>query len=167
MSLIDPAEIEDRDDGGEAISLGRAANTMLTGLRMMVVGRGECPALRRLFVELCGPRGEEALIGLFVIVKQVAFRSRRRLSVHAPGCAAISSDELIFLSALAAAQQPETDGQGRERLWLASLLGAGADKVVSGSLRSLAGLLASAGQTLDMDDWRPGPCLRARPRSVH
>ena len=165
MTLTYPAEAY--DDRGEAISLDPAAHALLTGLRMIVVGRGECPALRRIFVEVCGASGDEAVTSLFVVVKQVAFRSRRKLSVHAPGCRGISSDELIFLSALAAAQQPEINGQGRERLWLASLLGTEADGAIAGSLRSLAGLLSSAGLRLDMDDWRPAFGHYDRSRSLH
>ena len=74
---------------------------------------------------------------------------------------------MIFLSALAAAQQPEIDGQGRERLWLSSLLAASADGAIAASLRSLASILASAGQNLDMEDWRPGARFQAPPRSLH
>lgn len=164
MALLDSAE---GPDDGEMISLDRAPHTLLMGLRMIVVGRAECPVLRRMFVELCGPSGDEALTSLFVIVKLVAFRSRRRLSVHAPGCPAISSDELIFLSALAAAQRPEIEGHASEGLWLSSLIGAEADSALSGSLRALAGLLTAADQSLDMDGCRPAASAHGQRRSLH
>jgi hypothetical protein len=57
-------------------------------------------------------------------------------------------------------------GEGRERLWLSSLLGASADGASAGPLRSLGALLASAGQHLDMDDWRPRARASPQPRSA-
>ena len=123
------------------IELDEAAHVLLSGMRAIAVGRGECPALRRRFSELCGPSGDEALNVLFVFMKQLAFCGRRRLRVHMPGCCAVSSDELIFLSAIAAAQEGAGAGDGGDRRWLSSLTGEEADQALAKARRQWRGKL--------------------------
>jgi hypothetical protein len=127
------------DEPSEAIELDETAHALLWGLRAIVVGRGDCPALRRAFLDLCGDQGDEALSALFVIIKQLAFRSRRRLSVHLPGCCAISGDELRFLSIVASAQTAEKESSA----WLAGLIGSDVDLTLSRSIGVLANILLS------------------------
>lgn len=95
-----------------------------------------------------GDFADDALNTLFVLVKQIAFKSRRRLRVHAPGCSAISGDELLFLGAIAAAQTEEAEEP--ERLWLSRLIGQDADPGLVASVRALARVLAMNGQRLSL-----------------
>ncbi len=94
-----------------------------------------------------GDFADDALNTLFVLVKQIAFKSRRRLRVHAPGCSAISGDELLFLGAIAAAQTEEAEEPERSR---SRLIGQDADPGLAASVRALARVLAMNGQRLSL-----------------
>lgn len=148
----------------EPVELDQAEHILLWAIRAIAIGRSDCAGLRHAFRDLCGPVGDEALTTLFVLVKQLAFRSRRRLRLHAPGCSGISGDELMLLAAVAAAQGPVRDGAILpEAPWLSQLIGAEADSSLIASARALAGLLARSGCRLIAGELRRPGAAALRP----
>lgn len=136
----------------QPIELSRAEHLVLRAVRAFVVGRGDCLTLRHTLAALCGAQTDQTLGALMVAVRLLALRSRRRLSVHLPGCGAISGDELMLLAALAAAQA-RAGGSGRPACpWIARLIGAPADPSLCAAFEAVGQLLAASGQQLTVRD---------------
>ena len=159
--------LEDPDLSPEPVELDEAGHVLLCGMRAIAVGRSECPTLRRMFGDLCGSSGEEALNILFVVIKQLAFTSKRRLCVHVPGCRRISRDEMMFLSALAAAQDDGAGAAPCTRLWLSRLTGREADASLVRSLGVLAGVLNANGRHIALSDPLEAAAAPGRSVAVH
>lgn len=95
--------------------------------------------LRAMFGQACGPLADQALTALFVLVKQLGWRGRRRLKLHAPGCAKITGDEMLLLAAFASAQAE--DGGRSLGLWLERLTDAPPEPPLEASVRMIADIL--------------------------
>jgi len=90
-------------------ALDRPERLLLWGLRAIAIGRSECPGLAHAFFAAWGYRGGQVLGACYVLVKCIALSGRRRLSVHVPGCNAMTPDEAGVLKVIAAAQVPDGD----------------------------------------------------------
>ena len=130
-----------RDDAETPIELDFPAHAVLLGVRAIAVGRGDCPLLKQRFTELCGPLADRTLSTLFIVVKLLALKSRRRLSVHVPGCAGISGDEIMLLAAIAQAQSRPGPAQPNSS-WMARLTGGVFDPALERSVAEVAELLS-------------------------
>jgi hypothetical protein len=160
------------EDPAEPVELDFAHHVLLTGVRALIVGRGDCVVVRRAFGELCGPRADQMLGTLYLVVKLLAFASRRRLRVHLPGCSAVSQDELMLLSAFTEAQGWAPHPAGRRApqagSWIERLTGAERDRALDAAMADLADLLALSGRRLErLDlDCNPDAAEPAR-RTLH
>ena len=142
----------DHDTSIEPVELDGAGHALLSGLRAIAVGRAECPAVRRMFADLFGRSGNEALNVLFVFVRQLAFSSKRRLRVHLPGCSAISGDEMIFLSAISAAQCEGASAERGMGQWISRLAGrSDVAPTLAHTLKALGELLSESGCKVTFD----------------
>ena len=119
----------------------------------MAIGRGDCPMIQRSFDDACGPLANQAMTALFVLVKQLGWKSGRQLHLHVPGCRRISGDELMLLRAFADAQDAaliHRDDRLDEQL--GRLLGGPPDPSIRSSLRMVAYLLSLNGHSLTHSD---------------
>ncbi len=133
----------------EALELGHVEHLLLQAVRATAIGRGDCPMIRRSFEDVCGPLASQAMTALFVLVKQLAWKSGRPLALHVPGCRGISRDELMLLRAFADAQaaaRTQTDVRLDEQL--SRLLGRPPDPSIRASIRMVAYLLSLNGHNL-------------------
>ena len=133
----------------EAVGIDFTAHVLLWGLRAHVVGRDQCPLVRRRFHELCGDRADELVGALLLVVRLLALKSQRRIKVHLPGCAAISGDEMMLLAAVADAQDRCGALPGPAQSWMARLTGGVFDPSLERSVGDLAALLSRSGRKLD------------------
>ena len=91
--------------------LSHGEHLVIFGLRAMATGQMDCPVVRRAFEALLAGNADRTLGDLLVFVRLLALAATRRLRVHAPGCCALSGDEVLMLSAIGAAQtEPAADG---------------------------------------------------------
>ena len=140
-----------------ALELGYAEHLLLQAVRAMAIGRGDCPMIQRSFADACGPLANQAMTALFVLVKQLAWKSGRRLALHVPGCRRISGDELMLLRAFADAQavaHTQTDARLDEQL--GRLLGRAPDPSIRASIRMVAYLLSLNGHSLTCQETSVG-----------
>jgi hypothetical protein len=145
--IMQPVAATDMDGPVELDELDR---TVLWAMRSVAVGRLECPSLRRAFLDLYGPAADQILCALLVMVRLLACRTGRGLRMHMPGSNAVSRDELMILSALAAVQdeEPLDDDAPRAAADLAELLGGRIDASVVSAFRHVGGLLSEGGRRL-------------------
>jgi hypothetical protein len=137
------------EDAIESFELDPTEHMLLWSFRAMAIGRGDCPMLRAVFQEACGPLADQALTALFVLVKQLGWRGRRGLRLHAPGCRAISGDEMLVLAAFSAAQEAQAGGDGwRLTERLSRLMGAAPEASMEASAKMVGYLLALNGRRL-------------------
>jgi hypothetical protein len=134
-------------DAPVPIELDFVAHALLVGLRGHVVGVPDCPLVRRRLTDLCGAHAEELSAAMLLVVRLLALKSRRRLKVHLPHCSAISSDELIWLSAIADAQCENGARRDPDRSWMAMLAGV-FDPSLERATADLAAMLAESGRRL-------------------
>jgi hypothetical protein len=141
LDLEGPVELDDLD------------RAVLWAIRSVAVGRADCPSLRRTFVDLYGPRADQILCGLLVMVRLLANRSAGGIRLHMPGGSAVSHDELLILAALTAMQG---EACGSADAGLADVLGEGVDASLVSAFHYVAELLSGEGRRLS------GPVLPAR-----
>lgn len=135
-------QLEERHDLGGGLELDELDRAVLWAIRSVAVGRGDCPSLRRTFLDLYGPPADQILCALLVLVRLVVARSPGGLRLHMPGSSAVSQDELLILAALAATQHEGLgEGGGQEQVrW--------ADPCLALAFRHVARLLAGRGRRL-------------------
>jgi hypothetical protein len=149
-----------RDDDLEALEdigdLRRCEHLLVWALRVIAVGRADCPAVRQAFVSACGPAGDQARMGYFLLVRQIGMAGRRRLKLHMPGCARLSPDERAIVAVVAAAQDALRTGQDeRLRAHLRWLVEGEPPDTFLNVARSVAAALRDNGQHLPLHTVAP------------
>ncbi len=152
--------IQDTGPTPRPLELGYAEHLLLQAVRAMAIGRGDCPMIQRAFDDACGPLANQAMTALFVLVKQLGWKSDRRLALHVPGCRGVSGDELMLLRAFADAQAA-AEGRTDARLddQLSRLLGRAPDPSIRASIRMVAYLLSLNGHGLTCRETSAGATL--------
>lgn len=128
------------DDGWKRPSdlrdLERAEHMLVWAARAIAAGQASSPPVQEVFNGACGPHGAHVLNAYFALVKLVGVSRGDPLKVHAPGCLAVSDDELELVAAVAAAQHDFRLGPKSRRLEMAL------ERFIEGIPR--AGLLSAA-----------------------
>lgn len=83
---------------------GYVEHLLVWSWRRIATGRIECPVMAKEFIDACGEDAQEVFATFCTFLKTLAFASRRRLSIRAPGWPDMTPDESQMLCLLAAAQ---------------------------------------------------------------
>ena len=98
--------------------LGTGAGLAIWGLRAIILGHGECPALSHGLARAFSDDSEAVQSALLAFVQSIGTSGRRKILLSPPGCGRLTSDELSIAACLAAAQQGRTDLVGAHLSWL-------------------------------------------------
>jgi len=107
---------------------------LLSVVRAIAIGRGECPLLR----SMLAPYAEDvdaAFAHALAFVRLIGWRGTRRIRLHAPGSRGVSDDEILILAATDPAVGPGSDW--REAL-VAELMGGAFDRCVAAAAFGVA-----------------------------
>jgi len=131
--------------------LRRPENLLIWALRVIAIGRADCHSVRQAFVSACGPAGDRARMGYFLLVRQIGMTGRRRLNLHMPGCFCLSPDERAIVAVVAAAQDALRTGQDdRLRAHLRWLVEGEPAETVLNVAREVAGAFQDSGLRLPL-----------------
>jgi hypothetical protein len=131
-----PADLRDLDYGEHFV---------IWTLRALVVGRGRCRLVEREFESACGALAVEARGAYFVFVRQLSLRSRRRISVGAPGSLCVTRCEQLIAALFADAQ---AGAEARFNARLSFLLGRPVEAPFFAAASVVAQALALSGHAL-------------------
>jgi len=131
--------------------LDRPEHLLVWALRTIAVGQANCPLLDKTFAAACGPVGPEALAAYFLLVRSISASGRRRMRVHAPGCACVSLDEIAVVGVVAAAQASIRDAdETLLKMRLGFLVDATASEAIVFSAQALGRILERSGHVLPL-----------------
>lgn len=91
----------------EAIDLGRSEWLALRAVRMVGVGRRNCPGLAAIFEERLGRQGRHALSGIARITERLPVESARKLTLGWPCVRGVTWDEAAILAVMEASQRSD------------------------------------------------------------
>ncbi len=138
--------------------LRRPEHLLVWALRAIAVGHADCPAVRQAFNAACGPSGDMARMGYFLLVRQIGVTGKRRLKLHMPGCICLSPDERSIVAVVAAAQDAiRTGDESRLRAHLRWLTEGEPPQTFLNVAREVAGALQDSGHRLPLRMASPPP----------
>lgn len=104
--------------GVRAAALAPPERLSLAAIRLIAMGRGQCPGVARAFDDLLGTQGKVALKGLATLARLLPQESRRGLCLGWICVRGVSWDEAAILALLEGAQRSDADAVA---LWLGRL----------------------------------------------
>lgn len=104
--------------GVQVAALGETERLVVGAVRLIGVGRGQCPALARAFDDRLGVRGGPTLKGLRNLATLLPAESARKLTLGWLCVRGLTWDEAAILALLEAAQRADAGDMG---LWFARL----------------------------------------------
>lgn len=140
--------------------LGCGAGYALWGFRAAAVGHVDCPALASGYDNVFGAQGAAARGAVLVFARIIGSAGNRRISLGAPGCCGVTSDELSVVAVLAAAQEEDADRRDAHLLWL---LARRDRKAAGAAADAAAARFAAAGLTIKSPPIELYDAQKARP----